>query len=679
MEKFKFKRFIISAFLSASLICSAAVAGCSGKKKGTDGSLVVDNVSDFAVEGTTHSYSATDTEDYVVRAGSSDYKIIISKNASQRIITAAKDFTNFFLEATSVYLRTEYAEDVVYTQDSKYIVIGVNAVSEAANVKAEYSVLGEQGFHIKTVGKSIFLCGYSPEGSQFAAYQLLTELFGFDYFGVDCYCIDKGVQDVRLKNYDVTDVPDIGIRATNFQFLMTDKTTAQRFRLSNFSDVIIPVPGPADGTEEEKKELVVHNSTRYFPKSVYLDENKPDTYRPHYYATDNVNICFTANGHADELAEMQDIAAAKIIECLNANPDKKLISMMQEDTQTFCECDSCLAMKAKYNDSYGASLIIFLNGVAERVQKHYDDEGRDRAFDILFFAYHETNKPPVVYNEATKEYAACDDKVILNDHLIPYFAETRGDYTRDYYDRDSVNAPIADNFRGWAALSKRVYFWMYSTNFNYYLIPYNSFDCTQATYKFAIENKVDYIYDQNQSNQTGSATGWSWLKIYLYSKLTWNVNQDMNGLIDKFMANYFGPAAATMRGVFDDWKLWANYQNKVLGCSGANSIYHEMLDKSLWNRQLLTDWTLRIEGALSEVESVKDEDYTKYSMYVKNVSTERISYNYLLLELFCPTMTAESIATAKQQMYHDQTLANIGRESEHRGTLTQLMQSWGII
>lgn len=678
MAKFKYKKIITSAILSTVFVCSVVVGGCSVNNN-PDGSLNLDSVSDFYVEGTTHNYNITDTDDYIVRAGLSDYKIVISKDAPQRIVTAAKDFTNFFLEATSVYLKTEYAEDVEYNQNSKYIVIGQNAITEAAKLKAEFSVLGEQGFHIKTVGKSIFLYGYSSEGSQFAAYQLLTELFGFDYFGVDCYCIEKDVQDVKLKNYDVTDVPDIGIRATNFQFLMTDRTTSQRLRLSNFNDVIIPVPGPADGTEDEKKELVVHNSSRYFPKSIYLNESKPETYKPHYYATDGVNICFTANGYGDELAEMQDIAAAKIIECLDANPDKKLISMMQEDTQTFCECKSCLDMKARYNDSYGASLIIFLNGVADRVEKHYTDAGTERAFDILFFAYHETNKPPVVYNETTATYEPCDEKVILNDHLIPYFAETRGDYTKDYYDRNSVNAPIADNFRGWTALSKRVYFWMYSTNFNYYLIPYNSFDATQATYKFAIENKVDYIYDQNQSNQTGSATGWSWLKIYLYSKLTWNVNQDMNGLIDKFMTNYFGPAAATMRGVFNDWKLWANYQNTVLGCSGANSIYHEMLDKSLWNRQLLLDWTQRIEGALEEVESTKEINYTKYSMYVKNISTERIAYNYLLLELFTPTMTAESVATAKSQIYHDQTLANIGRESEHRGTVTQLLQSWGII
>ncbi len=675
MARFGSAKCALCALLAGALVFPLAAAGCNNNKISAD-SMTVDNVGDFSVEGATHVYNVAETDGYIVSGGESGYKVVIAKDASARIETAAKDFVNFFMEATSVYLETVYADDVAaaYTQNSEYIVIGGNAVSETAGLEAGYLELGEQGFYIRTVGKSVFCLGYSPEGSQFATYQLLTELFGFDYFGVDCYSLDKGVKEVKLRNFDITDVPDIGIRATNFQFLMSDKTTSQRLRLTNFSDLIIPVPD-----ENGENALVVHNSSRYFPKSVYLNEAQPETYEEDFYATDEQNLCYTAHGKAEKLAEMQDIAAEKIWTCLDGDPSKKLISFTQEDTQTFCECESCLSMKQQYNGSYGAAIIMFLNGVAERVENHYEQKGEDREFDILFFAYHETNKPPVKYNEETSAYEPCDGKVILNDHLIPYFAETRGDYTRDFYDRDSVNAPYADNLRGWAALSKRVYFWMYSTNFNYYLIPYNTFDATQATYKFAIENRVDYIYDQNQSNQTGSATGWSWLKIYLYSKLTWNVNQDINGLIDKFMENYFGPAAATMRGVFNDWRIWANYQNTVLGCSGANSIYSKMLDRNLWSRQMLMDWTSRIEKALGEVEPIKSVDVNKYNTYVKNVSTERIAYNYLLLELFQPTMTKEDIATAKAQIYHDQTLANIFRESERNGTLTQLLQSWGIV
>ena len=308
------------------------------------------------------------------------------------------------------------------------------------------------------------------------------------------------------------------------------------------------------------------------------------------------------------------------------------------------------------------------------------EEGKqyDRDFRVLFFAYHAANKPPVNYDEEQQVYVPVDESVICNEHLIPYFAETNGDYTTDYYDTESVNAAYAENLKGWAVLSQEVYFWMYSTNFSYYLIPYNSFDATQATYKFAIENKVDFIYDQAQSNQTGSATGWSWLKIYLYSKLTWNVDQNMDDLIDQYMGGAFGPAADTVKEVFYSWKYYANYQSNVLGYSGSRSIFYEALDSNLWNRQLLQSWTSKLTQAMEEVAYLEDIDETRYNIYVKNISTERIAYNYLLLSLFQSEMTEEEIALAKEQLYHDQLLANIGLQGERSGTVADLMVELGI-
>lgn len=684
MTVLKKSRTGIAVLLILSILLSFGLMGCddeggsTSSTSGTQGNsgnagvdvswgsgdANIDNVDDFSVEGTTHIYNITDTEHFLVQDGQSDYVIVIAKDAAERIQTAAKDFANFFLEATDVYLSTVYAEDISWKEDEKFIVLGENAISRKAGLKADASVLGDQGFHIKTVGRSIFVYGTGNESAQFGTYELLTQLFNFDYFGVDCYCIDQGVTEVPLKNYDVTDVPDIGIRATNYQFLMSDKATAQRLRLTNFGDMVIPVGGST-----------VHNSSKYISQSDYPDKAE-------WFSTDGKNLCYTAHGNEKEMKEMQQIVASVMIECFKAYPDRVLITMTHEDTQTLCACESCEEMKAHYNGSQAASVIIFLNGVAELVEEYFSsEEGKayDRDFRILFFAYHATNQPPVNYDDATDTYSAVDDQVILNEHLIPYFAETNADYTRDFYDEESVNAPYADNLEGWAALTKRTYFWMYSTNFSYFLTPYNTFDTTQATYKFAVENKVDFIYDQGQSNQTGSATGWSWLKIYLYSKLTWNVDQDINALIDKFMENYFGPAGDIMKEVFYEWKAYANYQSDVLGYTGSRSIFYNALDTKLWNRQLLSDWTSRMTEALEAVEPVKNVDYTKYNLYVKNISTERLAYNYLLLKLYQPNMTEADIARAKAQFYHDQTLANIGRESERTGTVAALIEQWGIV
>lgn len=664
---------LLSLILTIVLLSNVFLASCEIVPDSPDvtktpekvgGGLEIDNVSDFHVEGTVHEYNISDTGSFILQNGVTEYSLVISKSANERVKTAAKDFTNMFVEATGVFLPLLYAEDVTFNNDSKYIVIGQNEILEAAELTPDYEVLGNQGFNIKTVGKSIFLYGVTNEAAQFATYELLTQLFNFDYFGVDCYYLDKNVKEISLMNYDVTDVPDIGIRATNYQFLMSDKTTAQRMRFTNFGDMVIPVGGKT-----------VHNSSQYIPKSIYGDNTD-------WFSTDNKNLCYTAHGNTEEMAKMQRIVADVIIEHYINNPTKFLITMTHEDTQTLCECDACNEMKEYYNGSQAASIIIFLNGVSELVEEFFNSEdGKPyaRDFKIVFFAYHATNKAPAIYDENLGTYVPVDEKVVLNEHIIPYFAETNGDYTKDFYDELSANAPYAESLKAWASISDTNYFWMYSTNFSYFLTPYNTFDTTQATYKFAIENNVDFIYDQGQSNQTGSATGWSWLKIYLYSKLTWNVDQDINALIDKFMENYFGPAADTMKEVFFEWKAFAYYQSDVLGYCGPRSIFYNALDKKLWERQLLVDWTAQMTKALEEVESVKNENVALYNVYVKNISTERIAYNYLLLKLYQPMMTDADVELAKSQFYHDQMIANIGRESEMRGTVTDLMKSWGII
>lgn len=660
-------------FMSAIMLFSGAFSGCR-KNQNAEGELIfegkgenmgIDNISDFSVDGTVHRYQIEKTDDYLVKEGNSPYKIVIQANAPERIQTAAKDFASFFLEATGVYLSTVYSDNLQYAKDSEYIVIGENFISEAAGIKIDYEVLGLQGFIIQTVGKSIFACGATEEGSQFAAYELLTQLFGFDYFGVDTYYIQRGVDNVSLMNYNITDVPDIQLRATNYQFLMSDKTTAQRLRLTNFGDLCITVGGKT-----------VHNSFEYISLEDFPDKEKI------WFTADKTNLCYTAHGDAIELAQMQSIVTEKIKESFIENPDKLVITMTHEDTQTLCECPACNALKEHYNGSQAASVVIFLNKVCENIEEWFvTEEGKpyERDFQIWFFAYHATNQPPTYFDETTKEYKPIDDAVKMNPHLVAYFAETNGDYTRSFYDESSVNAPYAKNLKGWAALSEKLAFWMYSTNFSYFLTPYNTFNTTQETYKFAIEHNVDFIYDQGQSNQTGSATGWSWLKIYLYSKLTWNLNQDINLLVQRFMKYYFGPASEIMQELFYEYKDFATYQRDVLGYTGSRSIFFDVLKTDLWPKQVLLDWQNRMTLALESAEAIKSEDYSMYTVYVKNISTERIAVNYLLLKLYQSTMTAEDVGNAKSQFYHDQNLANIGRESERGGTVTALMQNWGII
>lgn len=638
----------------------------SGLNVGWNGAdyRVKSNVDNFHVDGKIHNYTQTDTEGYLLRDGESEYSVVYSETAEERVNTAVKDFRTFFMEATGYYLPAIYSEDAAYTSTAKYIVFGENNISESAGVIPDYNVLGMQGFNIKTVGQSVFVLGYTSEGTQFGAYELLSQLFHYDFFGVDTYTIDTGITTVKLKNYDVTDVPDIELRATNYQFLMSDKVTAQRLRLTNFGDMCIPVGGQT-----------VHNSFKYIDPDVHKDKLSV------WFSKDCQNLCYTARGNAEELAAMQKIVTDTIKERFIEVPDRNVITMTHQDTQNLCTCSACKTLADHYGGSQAASVIIFLNKVCEDIDAWFETpEGAPykRDYQVWFFAYHATNQPPVRKN-AAGEYEPIDENVLMNDHLCAYFAETNADYTKSFYDEESVNVAYAENLKGWAILSKRLPFWMYSTNFSYFLTPYNTFNTTQETYKYAIENKVYYIYDQGQSNQSGSATGWSWLKIYLYSKLTWNVDQDMSELIDRFMKGFYGPGAENMRKLFNEYRSFATYQTEALGYTGSRSIFYNALNAALWPKQLVTSWVKYATQAIDDIEPLKSENYSQYQIYLKNISTERIAYNYLLLKLYQALMTPDDVATAKAQFYADQNLANIYRESERGGTITALMQNWGII
>ena len=91
-----------------------------------------------------------------------------------------------------------------------------------------------------------------------------------------------------------------------------------------------------------------------------------------------------------------------------------------------------------------------------------------------------------------------------------------------------------------------------------YLTPYDTFNSIQGKYQFAKENNTSYVFDQGQYNQS-KGTDWYRLKEFLVAELQWDVNQDMNTLIDEFFVNYFKDAAAPMMDYFKSYRAWYAY------------------------------------------------------------------------------------------------------------------------
>lgn len=162
---------------------------------------------------------------------------------------------------------------------------------------------------------------------------------------------------------------------------------------------------------------------------------------------------------------------------------------------------------------------------------------------FCFFAYDRTTNSPVVKNEAG-EWQPIDDTVVCDEGVSVFYAPIDIDYLQSIH--ADINSNFKENFDKWSVISDKVFLWLYSTDFNYFLTPYDTVSNLSELYRFSKASGADFMYNQGQHNQYGGATAWHILKAWLSAKLMWNVNADVGQLLDEFFGGYFGEAADAM-------------------------------------------------------------------------------------------------------------------------------------
>lgn len=604
------------------------------------------------VNGSIHQYNITDANGYLVDNGQTQYRILIPDDAPYALESHAMTFVDLFFEATGIKLEI-VTDGAGYNPSGKYISVGETKLFDASGITLNYGQLKSKGFVIKTVGESIVMAGYSTDALSNALYQFMTLIAGYRYLGPDTYILNRNLKEVKLQNYDVIDAPDIEHVAGSYGFV----TSLNRYRING--DIWIDPNGER-----------YHNSFAYLPPATYKEQH------PEWYSLDGTQICYTARGNEESLKEMQDVVFEVMKEHLIKYPNRTAIQFGIQDKNTFCECAACTASKAKYNGSNAAVVVQFLNTISDRISEWFEGAGSEykRDLKITFFAYLSTNSAPARYDETAKKYVPIDETVICRDNVCPFFADIRGDYTKSYYDQSSANRQFANNMKAWTSCSKNIFFWTYSTNFSYYLTPYNSFDAMIESYKFAVECGVSYLFDQAQWNGQAS-TGWSFLKQYMTSRGSWNCNVDPNELYDEFFSEWYSKEAGPiMRELFDEYRILGSYQNNVLGYTGNDTIYHNPLQAKYWSKQTLIRWIERFDDALKELDVYKNSAPDQYNRYYKHITTERVQYTYILLKVFSASMSEEEIARYKEMFLSDAVSNGILYENEHKSPVAEIFK-----
>lgn len=640
------------------LLAATMVFGAAACTKGEGGNSYVSDApeqtidpdfNEYQYQGT-HIYNFTSTGKNIIENGATDYKIVYPAESGDYIDTAVNELILNLAAATKVQMTAVPDTGLVFTSDSKYISLGNTTLAADAGVFVDSEKLTEAGFEIRTVGDSVFMIGGSELGTLNAIYEFLFRTIDFRVYYNDApYYEEKDA--VELYNFAITDIPDYTYRLRDYGVYETDERFARRMRINLESDVWIPVEGD-----------YWHNVFGYLDPDVY------GTSHPDWYNSDKTQLCFNAHGDAKEYEAMYEAILKKAKECVDAYPELSNITFTQKDGSYWCNCKTCQAELEKYGTG-APGILKTCNRLAEDLNKYV--QGTGRTIKVSLFAYGNSRNAPAVKN-ADGTFSPIDDSCICGENVYVFCAPQNFDYRYSVY--DSENSAVRDNIRAWASLTEQMYIWIYSTNFNNYLLPYNSFDSIQGNYQFFKSIGANYIFNQSQFNQS-AATGFSTLKMFLNSRLSWNVNLDYEELLEEFFTNFYLDAAEPMREMFDMFRMHMQYIQSSYNIESGTST--DILKSQYWPKAFLDQILAKADEAYAAIAPLEREDPDMYEILYDRICLETLCFRYIDLSLYSGLKTSQDELAEKKQFRSDAERLNITLFNELT-SISSLWDSWGV-
>lgn len=621
----------------------------------------------------THIMTAPEAKDneWLIKDGKCDYTLIVPSidNQDGHTKNAIAEFTYFFKKATDISISpmtddAEGAETILYDSTAKRISLGFTSVFEAYSDEEKKSELGydakelgPDGVRIVRKDNTVFILGGTTEGVLYAVYDFMEICFNYKFYYRNCIQIDTGVRKLKMKDFDVTDIPDTVIRPSgNNVTLFTDRwefesdsglVTAQdaqqaknRYRYVNVNNSFLPIFKNFNYPQQDVRTYGFH-SVDYFLPQDYVSQDGTIRFRNNWRATDgggNDQLCYTAHGNKEDLDLMVDACVEKIIYSLTVNngqyKDRRYVGFTVMDGDKLCQCSHCKAQAEKDGGSLAGQIVRVSNRIMEKVQAWRAENGMDDDFYLYFFAYGSTKEAPVVFNESTGKYQPANDEVICRDDVISLLCIS-GASRSMYWANEDFDAALknADN---WMLCTKNLFNWMYQMDYLYY--PEYVDSITQLNgdlYAYLLNAGSQYIYNQGEW-ESETMTSYGILNEYLFSKLMWNTSLNMEDLIKDFFNAMYKDAADTMYEIFNRQREHSITISAKTGTFGFGT-NRATADNYPYNGFLKPIIDL-FEQALSEIEGLKTTAPGEYELVRKRIETEYVGPLYMALDLHAVTM-----------------------------------------
>ena len=471
------------------------------------------------------------------------WDILVAEDAIASEKYAAEEFQSHFSEATRIKLPIVSKTG----RPDQHVFIGAGISMRQSPVG--FSIDGFCGEDLRIVVRdnNIAIAGGRPRGTLYGVYVFLE-----DYLGV------------RFLTTDHTHIPPVSGRHLVGPVDRTYRPPAALLRWSYYGEINYGDPAFA---VRLRNNHVTHvkfggqTAVRHINHSFYrqIPSQTYGSAHPEYYALidgrrrSQVRSDGGAEGTQPCLANADVLRIVTESVLAELNPDKRLVSVTQNDNDRYCRCPRCLAVNEREGTPMG-SILTFVNAVADEVGKEYPNAL------VGTLAYSYSREAPKTIKPRPNVLIQLSSAECCLIHPLPD-PECR------------QNLRFYREMKAWGKICDRVSIWSYNTNFSNYLVPFPNLRVIEPNVRFFIENNVRGVFMQGAWNVFGGEM--CELRNYMTSKLLWDPTQSGQDLMDEFLDHHYGKAAAPIRRFINhvhDWVAANLGHTRHMSCQDSGGI-----------------------------------------------------------------------------------------------------------
>lgn len=396
--------------------------------------------------------------------------------------------------------------------------IGPNA---EAKVFVPTDDLGEEGLRIHITPDAVAIAGGRPRGTLYGVYEFFEKHFGVRFLTHDhTYVPSPRITALSCGQHTFT--PVFEARFSSFAETRRNKAFSVRMRCNRVA-------------RDDKYGGICmsgrssHSFFRQIPSKKYGLEH------PEYYGLVDGERRWNVNGlDAKPILGNQPcltnpdvlrIVTDWVLDYIEKHPNVPNISVSTNDNFHYCRCPDCAKIDER-EQSHAATLLMFVNAVAEEVSRTHPD----KKIGTLIYQY--TRKPPKT--------------LMPHPNVQLQLCSIECSQVRPLTDANvDINAAFCEDIKEWGRRSKDIRVWTYNTNFYNYLLPCPNLWNIEPNIRLFAQSNVRGIYMQGAGNTIGSSM--SDLRNYVTSRLLWNPQLSGQELIDEFLTLHYGPADEPIR------------------------------------------------------------------------------------------------------------------------------------